>query len=156
MDACRAVGRQNSAAVLQPNSFLQWACRFLRPPAVTSHRGWVSLPLQKYHVPSKWFFRPQTTHSFPLPLPTHMTGLRPCQTCAPCYPDKSELLLFPQKAESSGVRFGVDAEQSYVQLCLDLACLDLMRRFNKQRPVILNTYQCYRTVRVPSRTVAPA
>ena len=61
--------------------------------------------------------------------------------------------MVTKKAEGSGVRIAVDAEQSYLQLALDVLTLDLMRRFNTKRPVIFNTYQCYRTVRLDRKNL---
>ena len=51
-----------------------------------------------------------------------------------------------QRAADAGVCLVVDAEQTYLQDSMDLMTLDLMRKYNKERPVVHNTYQCYLTV----------
>ena len=48
-----------------------------------------------------------------------------------------------QKASGCQVNLVIDAEQSYLQLAIDNITIDLMRVFNKRRPVISNTYQNY-------------
>ena len=40
----------------------------------------------------------------------------------------------------------IDAEHSYFQAAIDAVCLDMMRRYNRDRekgPIVFNTYQCY-------------
>ncbi|KAI0220306.1 Proline dehydrogenase 1, mitochondrial [Lamellibrachia satsuma] len=46
-------------------------------------------------------------------------------------------------AESCGVVFVWDAEQTYLQPAIDLFVFDLMRRYNRRRAVVFHTYQCY-------------
>lgn len=38
----------------------------------------------------------------------------------------------------------IDAEESWIQQAVDDLVLDMMRKFNKERPIIFNTLQCYR------------
>ena len=46
-------------------------------------------------------------------------------------------------AADHGVRFMIDAEESWIQKVIDQISIDLMLAFNKKRPVVYNTYQFY-------------
>mmetsp|Transcript_15401 Transcript_15401/g.30873 ORF Transcript_15401/g.30873 Transcript_15401/m.30873 type:complete len:623 (-) Transcript_15401:1044-2912(-) len=48
-------------------------------------------------------------------------------------------------ADSKDVMLLVDAEQSYMQPAIDHLALQLMQQYNRHKPVIFNTYQCYLT-----------
>ena len=47
-------------------------------------------------------------------------------------------------AHDAGVRVFVDAEESWIQETIDRWALEMMRRYNRQRAIVYNTYQLYR------------
>src|SRR6185437_4101246 len=54
------------------------------------------------------------------------------------------VLTICQKAHDTGVPVMIDAEESWIQKTIDLLALDMMKRFNKQKAIVYNTYQLYR------------
>jgi proline dehydrogenase len=49
-----------------------------------------------------------------------------------------------QTASDNGIKFMVDAEETWIQNVIDSIVYDLMLKYNKSRPVVYNTYQFYR------------
>jgi proline dehydrogenase len=50
-----------------------------------------------------------------------------------------------ETAFQNKVRILIDAEESWIQQTIDTLALDNMRRFNKEKPWVYNTYQMYKT-----------
>lgn len=53
-----------------------------------------------------------------------------------------------QAAFDKSVRLFVDAEDSWIQDIIDTMTYEAMERFNKEKAIIFNTIQCYRTGRI--------
>lgn len=48
------------------------------------------------------------------------------------------------KAFSTGVPVMIDAEETWIQDTIDKLAIEMMRRFNKEKAIVYNTYQLYR------------
>ncbi|KAG5476463.1 hypothetical protein LSCM1_04169 [Leishmania martiniquensis] len=57
----------------------------------------------------------------------------------------NRLSLIASMAKELNVRMLVDAEQTFYQLAIDAIVANLQKTFNKELPVVYNTYQCYLT-----------
>jgi proline dehydrogenase len=57
---------------------------------------------------------------------------------------QERVLAICAKAYESGVPVMVDAEETWIQQTIDLLALNMMRRFNKEKAIVYNTYQLYR------------
>ena len=57
---------------------------------------------------------------------------------------EARVLQLAQHTVNCGLRFMVDAEESWIQDEIDRIVLDLMRQFNQEKPTVYNTYQLYR------------
>ncbi|HVW12770.1 MAG TPA: proline dehydrogenase family protein, partial [Mucilaginibacter sp.] len=57
---------------------------------------------------------------------------------------RARVLAICSRAYETGEPVMIDAEETWIQDTIDLLALDMMRRFNKQKAIVYNTYQLYR------------
>lgn len=55
-----------------------------------------------------------------------------------------------ETAFNKNVSIMIDAEESWIQLAIDDIALSMMRKFNKKKAIVFNTYQLYRTDKLNS------
>jgi proline dehydrogenase len=55
-----------------------------------------------------------------------------------------------QRAHDRGVRIFIDAEETWIQDVIDDLAEEMMARFNRERALVYNTYQFYRTASLPN------
>jgi proline dehydrogenase len=57
---------------------------------------------------------------------------------------QNRVLAICDRAHKNNVPVMIDAEESWIQDTIDLLALTMMTQFNKQKPIVYNTYQMYR------------
>lgn len=57
---------------------------------------------------------------------------------------QARVLAICQRAYDKGVPVMIDAEESWIQETIDGLALEMMQRFNQEKPIVYNTYQLYR------------
>ncbi len=57
---------------------------------------------------------------------------------------EERVLAICTRAFEAGVPVMIDAEETWIQDTIDSLALDMMRRFNADKPIVYNTYQIYR------------
>jgi proline dehydrogenase len=57
---------------------------------------------------------------------------------------QDRVLAICEKAHSTGIPVMIDAEETWIQDTIDNLAIDMMRRFNKEKAIVYNTYQLYR------------
>jgi proline dehydrogenase len=57
---------------------------------------------------------------------------------------QDRVMAICDNAHQTGVPLMVDAEETWIQQTIDLLALNMMRKFNKEKAIVYNTYQLYR------------
>jgi len=55
-----------------------------------------------------------------------------------------------EKGHETGIPVMIDAEETWIQDTIDLLALNMMRKFNREKAIIYNTYQLYRSDKLES------
>ncbi|KAL3143867.1 hypothetical protein ABBQ32_003688 [Trebouxia sp. C0010 RCD-2024] len=77
-------------------------------------------------------------------LPSYLaTVLSPCRLQLALSMLRRMETVAEAAAAKGNVRLLIDAEHSYMQPAIDAVVIHLQQKFNKQTPVVFNTYQCY-------------
>jgi proline dehydrogenase len=57
---------------------------------------------------------------------------------------KKRVEILCKEADKLNVKLFFDAEESWIQQTIDELCIEMMKRFNRQKTIIFNTYQMYK------------
>jgi proline dehydrogenase len=63
---------------------------------------------------------------------------------------QDRVLAICTNAYETGVPIMIDAEETWIQNTIDLLALNMMRKFNKEKAIVYNTYQLYRNDKLAS------
>ncbi len=97
----------------------------------------VRVPQQMHPAPASDLHSPQYTLS--------QSPLRDTYSQQEWSNVEKRLSAICETAAQKGVGVLIDAEESWIQHTIDFLALRMMQQFNRQRPVVFNTYQLYRT-----------
>lgn len=61
---------------------------------------------------------------------------------------RNRIGLLCKTAHENDIPIMIDAEDTYIQNFIDQVVMDMMRKYNKKKPIVYNTYQMYRHDRI--------